>query len=72
LFPEAIVHLENGKQLRILVHKDAAVAPYIQSARLNGKPLNRFLLKYAEIMAGGTLEFHMSSKPNPAWPAPAQ
>lgn len=72
LFPEAIVHLENGKQLRILVHKDAAVAPYIQSARLNGKPLNRFLLKYAEIMAGGTLEFHMSSKPNPVWPAPAQ
>jgi predicted alpha-1,2-mannosidase len=69
LLPEAKIYLENGKIFRIVTHKDAEHAPYIQSVKLNGQPLNRFLLDYAEIMAGGTLEFWMSSKPNPAWPA---
>jgi predicted alpha-1,2-mannosidase len=69
MLAEAKIHLENGKTFRIVTHKDAEHAPYIQSAKLNGKPLNRFLLDYAEIMAGGLLEFEMSQKPNPAWPA---
>jgi len=72
LFPDAKVHLENGKVFHIVVKKESAVAPYIQSVMLNGKPLNRFLIEYAEIMAGGTLEFRMSSKPNPAWPPAAK
>jgi predicted alpha-1,2-mannosidase len=68
ILPDAKIHLENGKVFHIVVKKDAEHAPYIQSATLNGKPLSRFLLHYSEIMAGGTLEFRMSSKPNPAWP----
>jgi len=69
LLAEATIHLENGKSFRIVTHKDAEHAPYIKSARLNGQPFNRFLIDYAEIMAGGLLEFEMSAKPNPAWPA---
>ena len=68
LFPDAKIHLPNGKIFHIVVKRDSDVAPYIQSATLNGKPLNRFRLKHSEITAGGTLVFHMSSSPNPAWP----
>ena len=40
---------------------------YIQSATLNGQPLNRAWVRHAEVVAGGTLEFTMGPKPNPAW-----
>ena len=72
LYRDAKIHLENGKTFRIVTAKAAEHAPYIQSATLNGKPLNRFLLGYSEIMAGGVLEFRMSSKPNPNWPTPGK
>jgi len=68
LFNDARIHLENGKVFHIVVVRNAAQAPFIQSATLNGKPLERFWLTHAEIVAGGTLIFHMSSEPNPAWP----
>jgi predicted alpha-1,2-mannosidase len=68
LFPDAKIHLSSGKVFHIVVKRDSAVAPYIQSATLNGKPLNRAWLTHAEIIAGGTLVFRMSSQPNAAWP----
>ncbi len=40
---------------------------YIQSAALNGRPLNRCWLSYAEIAAGGTLDLTLGSEPNKAW-----
>ena len=39
--------------------------PYIQSMELNGKPLNRPYLTYAEITAGGMLRFALSKEPCP-------
>ena len=69
LFPDAKIHLPNGKVFHIIAERDSDPAPYIQSASLNGKPMSRTWLEHAEIMAGGTLVFRMSNKPNPAWPA---
>jgi predicted alpha-1,2-mannosidase len=40
---------------------------YIQSATLNGQPLNRCWLSYQEIIAGGTLEFVLGPRPNAKW-----
>jgi predicted alpha-1,2-mannosidase len=68
LFPDATIHLPNGKVFHIVVKRDAVQAPYIQSATLNGKPLERFWLTHQEIESGGTLAFRMSSTPNPDWP----
>ena len=34
---------------------------YVKSVTLNGKPLDSFILKHADIMAGGELVFDMSS-----------
>jgi putative alpha-1,2-mannosidase len=36
---------------------------YIESARLNGKPLNRCWLEHSEIVAGGTLELQLTGEP---------
>jgi predicted alpha-1,2-mannosidase len=40
---------------------------YIQSARLNGRPLDRCWLSHAEIVAGGTLELDLADTPNTEW-----
>ena len=37
---------------------------YVQSVRLNGEFLPRSYITHDDIMAGGTLEFTMSAKPN--------
>ena len=68
LFRDAAIHLPGGRTFEIVVERDSAQAPYIQSATLNGEPLNRFWLTHAEIMRGGKLVVHMSSKPNRDWP----
>jgi predicted alpha-1,2-mannosidase len=68
-FSRASIHLPNGKTFEIEAHHLNAENFYIRSVTLNGKPLNRFWLKHAEIMRGGTLIFEMESQPNPAWPS---
>jgi len=40
---------------------------YIQSALLNGKPLNKPWFSHAEIASGGTLILEMGNKPNRNW-----
>lgn len=68
LFPDAKIHLPNGRVFHIVARRDSAQAIYIQSATLNGKPLERFWLTHAEIVSGGTLVFRMSSVPSLTWP----
>lgn len=68
---EAVLHLDrekyHGKTFRIIAEHNSPENVYIQSATLNGKPLDRPWLKHAEITAGGTLRFVMGPRPNPAW-----
>ena len=40
---------------------------YIQSATLNGKPLNVPKFHHKDIVAGGSLVFEMEPKPNFNW-----
>jgi predicted alpha-1,2-mannosidase len=63
---QAAITLADGKQFRILVRNAGADKVYVQSLTLNGKPLTRNFLRHQEIMAGGLLEFTMSSQPNTA------
>ena len=65
-FPEATINL-GGKQFRITAPKVSSANFYIQSARLNGNPLTRPWITHQEIVAGGTLTFIMSDKPNKKW-----
>lgn len=67
IFPTATVDLENGRSFRVNAIGVSAKNFYVQSVRLNGKPLRRSYITHAEINAGGTLEFTMGPQPNAKW-----
>lgn len=71
LFNEITIGLDAdyypGKQFKVIAKNNSTENRYIQSARLNGKELNRFWISHAEIAAGGILEFEMGSEPNKEW-----
>lgn len=71
LFPKVTLRLDpeyhHGSKFTVIARNNSAENVYIQSARLNGKPLNRAWLRYSEISAGGTLEFEMGPQPNKSW-----
>jgi len=43
------------------------VNKYIQSAELNGKPLNTPFITHHQIMEGGSLVLELGPKPNKSW-----
>jgi putative alpha-1,2-mannosidase len=68
-YTKATLHLENGRRFVIKAIGASASTPYIQSATLNGKTIDNYLIEHADIMKGGELIFHMAARPNPSWPA---
>jgi putative alpha-1,2-mannosidase len=69
LFRNTTLHLPNGRTFAINAKDNSRENIYIQSATLNGKPLDIPVITYAQIQAGGTLEFVMGLKQS-AWAAP--
>jgi predicted alpha-1,2-mannosidase len=65
-FPEAGITLASGKTLRILARNmdDEHINRYIQSATLNGAPLDTAWFRHGQIAEGGTLVFTMGSAPS--------
>ena len=60
--PYIKVNLENGRTFEI---KAPGVSPkkrYVKSVRLNGEKYEGRTISYADILAGGVLEFEMSSR----------
>jgi predicted alpha-1,2-mannosidase len=67
VFDEVTLHLGNGKDFVIVAHNNSDTNLYIQSATLNGQPLNRPWFSHAEIVNGGKLVFEMGPTPNRNW-----
>jgi predicted alpha-1,2-mannosidase len=65
-FARSVVRMENGREVVIVAHGVSRENIYIQSATLNGQPLNRAWFRHAEIHQGATIEFEMGPKPS-AW-----
>ena len=63
----AVMHLPNGKTFTITTDGLGQDHPYVGSVELNGRPLTRDYLTYAEIANGGTLHFTMQAQPNKTW-----
>ncbi|MFJ1261350.1 GH92 family glycosyl hydrolase [Capnocytophaga canis] len=63
LFPKAKINLPNGKTFTIIAENVSAENMYIQSATLNGKPLDRTFITDEELKNGGELKFVMGSAP---------
>jgi predicted alpha-1,2-mannosidase len=71
LFEEVTIRLDSryypGKTFTVKTRNNSAQNIYVQSAMLNGKPLNRAWLRHSEVVAGGTLELVMGASPNESW-----
>ena len=68
---KAVLHLDKkkhqGHTFTVTAQGNSHKNVYIQSAKLNGQPLDRPWLRHEEITAGGTLTLVMGSKPNLQW-----
>jgi len=67
LFDKATIHLGKGKDFVIIAQNNSAKNIYVQSAKLNGRPLGRPWFGHSEIANGGKLEFVMGPTPNKNW-----
>lgn len=67
IFARSTIHLSNGKQFTIIANHVSARNKYVQSAQLNGQPLNRAWFRHEDIADGGTLVLEMSDHPNLKW-----
>jgi predicted alpha-1,2-mannosidase len=72
-FEKITIHLDQdfypGKKFIISAKNVSDENIYIQSAKLNGKPLNKLWFYHDELVAGGSLELEMGSEPNREWAA---
>jgi len=57
----------NGKEFVITTENNTPENIYIQSAKLNAKPLNKSWIYYSDIANGGHLNFILGNQPNPEW-----
>jgi predicted alpha-1,2-mannosidase len=57
----------SGKEFTIEAKNSSKVNRYIQSATLNGKPLNKFWFRHADLIKGGKLVLTMGDQPNKLW-----
>ncbi len=56
-----------GTTFTIIADNNSERNVYVQSVRLNGKPLTRSWFTHADVVAGGTLHFQMGPEPNKSW-----
>ena len=73
LVEKAIIRLNpkyySGGTFTVIAHGASNQNIYVQSASLNGQPLDRSWITHDEIVHGGTLELEMGVLPNKNWPA---
>lgn len=67
VFSKVTLDLPNGKQFKLIANHSSVVNKYIQSAKLNGQPLNKPWFTHEQLTSGGVLELEMGSKPNKNW-----
>ncbi|MGH9945701.1 MAG: GH92 family glycosyl hydrolase [Pyrinomonadaceae bacterium] len=63
LIKTAVLHLENDKTLTIEAKNQSDTNVYVSNITLNGKPLKRNYLTYADLTSGGKVVFYMDDKP---------
>ena len=67
IFAKTTIRMGNGKEFTIIADHVSAQNKYIQSASLNGQPLDKPWFRHADIAGGGTLTLEMGPAPNPQW-----
>ncbi len=64
LIKEAVIHLENGKDLSIIANNQSKKNIYVKSVTVNGIAIKENLISHTDIENGGTLIFEMTNKKN--------
>ncbi|MCF0175754.1 MAG: glycoside hydrolase family 92 protein [Bacteroidales bacterium] len=64
VFRNATLSLENGNTFTVKADNNSPENVYIQSATLNGQPLEKNWITYSDIMNGGELHLVMGPEPN--------
>ncbi|SHL89824.1 alpha-1,2-mannosidase, putative [Mucilaginibacter sp. OK098] len=67
VFSKVTVNLPNGKQFKLVANSCSVINKYIQSAKFNGKVLNKPWFTHEQLISGGLLELQMGPKPNKNW-----
>ncbi len=67
IFAKTRITLGDGKVFTILANHVSVQNKYIQSAHINGKPLNKPWFAHADIANGGILVLEMGDRPNKQW-----
>ena len=61
---EATLAVGADKTFIIRTHGNSDKNIYVKEVHLNGRPLTTSYINYRDIVAGGTLDFYMTSKPS--------
>ena len=67
IFRKSTIKLDNGKVFTVKAKNASWSNKYIQSATLNGQPLNRTWFTHNDLINGGMLELVMGDRPNKNW-----
>jgi predicted alpha-1,2-mannosidase len=71
LFDKVVIHLDgdyySGRRFTIEASNNSPENPYIQSATLDGRPLNKPWFYQHELVDGGELVLQLGPKPNRRW-----
>ena len=67
VFKTVTINLHNGKRFTLVAKNCSVLNKYIQSAKMNGLPLNTPWFTHKQLMKGGKLELQMGLKPNKQW-----
>ena len=67
IFKKSTIKLGNNKTFVIEARNVSAQNKYVQSATLNGEPLNRSWFEHSTLVKGGTLILNMGPRPNKQW-----
>lgn len=64
LLPEILLHLPSGRELRIVCDNFGPGNCYVHSVTLNGRALDRPVIRHEELLQGGTLRFTVGDTPS--------
>ncbi len=67
LFAKTTIRMGNGSEFTVVANHVSAQNKYIQSAILNGRPLEKPWFQHADIANGGNLTLQMGPVPNTQW-----
>ena len=67
LFSKSVIDIGGGKTFTVKAENVSKQNKYVQSAKINGTPIDRPWFTHEELMQGGTLLLNMGPRPNKKW-----